>query len=305
MLAKMVSRQSMTRICIVSGCDAKYFTVLKGLLASLEPVNVDKVVFDFGLTSEQLQFLHDTRIKVAQFRYPHNFPVKAQIERIMPGCGQMLTRPYLNECVPGYDIIVSLDADLWVQEIDCIDMLVTEAARFGMAAVPEIDRGYFKFVEGFHAWNVEAQGMQRLFGPEFAKKMYLVPTFNAGVLAIKSDSAIWRAWRHYLQMGLLNMKTFDATVEQMALNLAIREHNFIVRGFPCTFNWLICLCVPAWDEQRGVLVEPNPPYTALKVVHLSSHILDKPGLLPSICGDQWKTITASLDYFSIKVRAGR
>jgi hypothetical protein len=298
----------MTRICIVSGCDAKYFTFLKGLLASLEPVNVDKVVFDFGMTSEQLQFLHDTRIKVFRFKYPHDFPGKTQIEKIMPGFGAMLTRPYLNECTPGYDIIVWMDADLWVQEIDCIDMLVAEAARFGMAAVPEIDRGYFKFTQGFHVWNLEAQVMQRLFGPEFAKKMYLNPTLNSGLFAIKSNSPIWRAWRHYLQMGLLNMNGIDdqsRMVEQMALNIAIRAHNFIVRAFPCPFNWLTYLCLPAWDERRSVLVEPNPPYTALKVVHLSSHILNKTVFLPTICGEQWKTVPACLDYFSIKVRAAR
>src|SRR5215467_11122792 len=46
---------SMTRICIVSGCDARYFSFLKGLLASLEPIKADKVVLDFGLSREQLQ----------------------------------------------------------------------------------------------------------------------------------------------------------------------------------------------------------------------------------------------------------
>jgi hypothetical protein len=76
----------------------------------------------------------------------------------MPGFGAMLARPYLNECVPGYDIILWLDADLWVQEPDCIDMLVPEAARFGIAAVPEIDRGYAKlsiFGISRHRWCSE------------------------------------------------------------------------------------------------------------------------------------------------------
>jgi len=150
----------MTRICIVSGCDARYFSFLKGLLASLEPIKADKVVLDFGLSREQLQFLHDMRIRVAKFSYPHDFPVKAETEQAMPGFGAMLARPYLTECVPGYDIIIWLDADLWVQEPDCIDMLVPEAARFGIAAVPEIDRGYAKFTEAFHFWNIEAQRVE-------------------------------------------------------------------------------------------------------------------------------------------------
>jgi hypothetical protein len=299
----------MTRICIVSGCDARYFSFLKGLLASLEPIKADKVVLDFGLSREQLQFLHDMRIRVAKFSYPHDFPVKAETEQAMPGFGAMLARPYLTECVPGYDIILWLDADLWVQEPDCIDMLVPEAARFGIAAVPEIDRGYAKFTEAFHFWNIEAQVVERVFGQALAQKMYLVPTFNSGMLAIRSDSPLWRAWRHYLQIGLLNIKTVvnaqTHTVEQIALNIALRANNFIVRPFPCTFNWLVNFGVPAYDEQRGVLIEPNPPYAALKIVHLSSLVLNKTVPLPCIFGDQLKMVPSSLDYFSIKALAGR
>ncbi|HEY7300337.1 MAG TPA: hypothetical protein VH684_20785 [Xanthobacteraceae bacterium] len=282
---------------------------MTGLLKSLEDLRADKVVIDFGLTPDQLAALASSpNVKVVRFTYPYDFPAKRQAGAVMPGFGAMLARPYLNEFSKDYEVALWLDADVWVQDPQAIEMLVSEAARFGIAAVPEIDRSYFKFVGGQHVWNLEAQVTERIFGREIAGKMYLVPTFNVGVLAIRSDSPVWNTWRQYLQKGLLRISAIDGhtrCVEQIAFNFVTRLGNLAVRSFPATFNWLVCLGRPAWDAQRRLLVEPSPPYESLKLVHLSTHVLDRIGSLACVNSDKDEQVSTSLDFFSIKALRDR
>src|SRR5262249_41153227 len=150
-----------------------------------------------------------TKVKIVRFSYPHEFPAKRQTEIIMPGFGAMLARPYLNDFSRDYDVALWLDADVWVQEPDAIEMLVSEAARHGIAAIPEVDRSYFKLTQAFYVWNLEAQIAERIFGREIAAKMHLVPTINVGVLAIQSNSVVWNKWREWLQKGLLRIPVID------------------------------------------------------------------------------------------------
>ena len=56
----------------------------------------------------------------------------------------------------GYEIIVRIAADVWLQRHEAIDALVEEATQ-GIAAIPEIDRSYVKYVQAFNIWNTEAQ----------------------------------------------------------------------------------------------------------------------------------------------------
>ena len=197
----------------------------------------------------------------------------------------MLCRPYLNEIVRGYDVILWLDADTWAQHPPAVIELAEEAGRHGMAAVPEVDRGYFKFVEGVHAWDIEADGVRRLFGPEIAQRMAHVPVVNSGVWAARADSPLWPAWRRYLQAGLGRIDVIDdftRTVEQSAFNLAIRLESLPLRRFPASYNWLACLALPHWHEGRRTLVDPNPPNDSIRIVHVSAHLIGKPVVLPAI-----------------------
>jgi hypothetical protein len=299
----------MKRFCIFSGCDSGYFRYLAGLLKSLEQVQADKVVIDFGLAQDQLASLAGSaNIRVVRFAYPHGFPAKEDTEKAMPGFGAYLVRPYLNEFCKDYEVAVWLDADLWVQEDDAVEMLVSEAIHHGIASVPEIDRSYFKFAGGWHVWNAEARVTERIFGREIATKMYLVPLFNTSVLAARTDSPLWGLWQQQVQQGLLRVPAIDdqtRMVELIAFNLVTRLNNLVVRGFPATFNWLACLAGPAWDRRRGLLVEPSPPYAPLKIVHLSKHLLDSVGLLPCVDREKDAPISTALDFFSIKALRDR
>jgi hypothetical protein len=156
-----------------------------------------------------------------------------------------------------------------------------------MAAVPEVDRGYFKFTEGQHVWDLEAAGVLRLFGTEIAARMRYVPVINSGVWAARVDVPLWSAWRRHLQDGLMRIDVIDdsnRTVEQGAFNVAIRLQGLPVRRFPATYNWLACLALPAWQADKGALVDPNPPHDTIRILHISTHLIGKSVVLPAIGG---------------------
>jgi hypothetical protein len=271
--------------CIVSAADARYFECLRDLLDSIKPLAAPVVVVDLGLSREQRAHLDAAGVSTVTFSYPLDYPARRQVETAFPGFGAMLCRPYLNEIVRGYDTLVWLDADAWAQQPAAVLELVEEARRHGMAAVPEVDRGYFKFTEGQHVWDVEAEGTRRLFGAETGARMRHVPVINSGVWAARRDSPLWSPWRRHLQDGLGRIDVIDdsnRTVEQGAFNVAIRLHGLSVRRFPATYNWLACLALPAWHGGKGVLVDPNPPHDAIRILHISTHLLGKSVVLPAI-----------------------
>jgi len=273
--------------CIVSAADARYFECVRDLLDSVKPLAAPVVVVDLGLSSEHRAHLDAAGVSTVTFSYPLDYPARRQVETVFPGFGAMLCRPYLNEIVRGHDTIVWLDADAWAQQPAAVLEMVEEARRHGMAAVPEVDRGYFKFTEGQHVWNIEAEGTRRLFGAEIAARMAYVPVINSGVWAARLDSALWSAWRRHLQDGLGRIDVIDdsnRTVEQGAFNVAIRLHGVPVRRFPATYNWLACLALPGWHHGKGALVDPNPPHDTIRILHISTHLLGKSVVLPAIDG---------------------
>lgn len=252
---------------------------------SLETLSVDVAVFDLGLSENQVDELRARNVNVQSFEYPYDFPARQQVETSFPGFKGYLCRPHLNDCFPGYEVIIWLDADTWIQVPNCLYELADEALHYGMAAVPEVDRGYFKFVEGFHAWNAETKAVIRCLGNDIASKMRYVPVINGGVVATRTDTPHWNLYRKYLQEGLSRISIIDAQtriVEQTALNVAIRLHNLPVRRFPCTYNWLACLALPAWHIDHQSLVDPNPPYGEIKILHLSSYLLEGKVTIPLI-----------------------
>lgn len=271
--------------CIVSAADSRYAEYLQGLLDSLRALAAPIAVIDLGLGAERRAKLEADGVSLLGFSYPFDYPARRQVDTSFPGFGGMLCRPYLNEIIQGYEIIVWIDADAWAQHPTAVLELVEQARRHGIAAVPEVDRGYFKFTEGTHAWHVEAEGVRRLFGAEIGARIVHVPVVNGGVWAARAQSPLWGAWRRFLKDGLGRIEVIDdvtRTVEQGALNVAIRLENLPVRRFPATYNWLACLALPAWHAGKHALVDPNPPHDRIRIVHVSAHLVGKTVVLPML-----------------------
>ncbi len=156
--------------------------------------------------------------------------------------------------------------------------IVSEAQQYGLAVVPEIDRGYYKFTDDYSVWDRESQHAARCFGPQVAARMRHVPTVNGGLWAVRTDHSLWQAWRQILQDGLSRVPVIDdvtRALDQAALNVAIETGRIPIRRFPATYDWVACLALPAWHVAKAALVDPNPPYDKIKVLHLSTHLLGK------------------------------
>lgn len=271
---------------IVTGADQKYFGLLNGLLSSLGPLTAHVAVLNLGLTDAQVAALQGQGIRVAQFTYPHPYKARAQVEREFPGFGAMLARPYLNEIFPGFDILMWMDADTWVQDVSAIHEMIAEARTHGIAAVPELDRGYFKYrAEGKHVWQMERDTYLRCFGEQIANRMTLVPVINSGIWAVNVQSPLWAAWKGLLQDGLNRLDKIDdetRIIEQAAFNVALESKKLKVAHFPATYNWLACFAAPGWHVEKQLLADPNPPHDVIKIIHISVHFVNEGIKLPLI-----------------------
>lgn len=280
---------------IVTGADQKYFGLLQGLLSSLGDLAAHVAVLDFGLTAAQADHLRERGVQVTRFAYPHAYKAQDQVAREFPGFGAMLARPYLNEIFPQFETLMWMDADTWVQDLSAILDIISEARAYGIAAVPELDRSYFKFRnEGKHVWQMEYDTYRRCFGDQIAQRMTLVPVINSGVWAAKVTSPLWPAWKRLLRDGLERLDKIDdetRIVEQAAFNVALESENLKVVHFPATYNWMACFAAPGWHIEKQLLVDPNPPYDVIKIVHISMHFVKEAIKLPLIGRFQQGVVT--------------
>jgi hypothetical protein len=280
---------------IVTGADQKYFGLLQGLLASLGDLTRHVAVLDLGLTAGQVEDLQKQVAQVARFEYPHTYPARDQVTREFPGFGAMLARPYLNDIFPGIETLMWLDADTWVQDPSAIHDILAQARLQGVAAVPELDRAYYKYRhEGKHVWQLEYDTYLRCFGAQVAQRMSLIPVINSGVWAARTDSALWPAWKRLLQDGLSRLDKIDdetRIIEQAAFNVALESEELKVVRFPATYNWMACFAAPGWHVEKQLLADPNPPHDVIRIIHISVHFVREAIKLPLIGHHDQSVIT--------------
>jgi hypothetical protein len=282
---------------IVTGCDAKYFSIVQGLLESLAsyPALREQSIgfLDAGLTDDQRRWLASRGVLVRTIGWDHDFPVRQEWEARMPGFKVMVARPQIRDHFPGFDAYLWMDADTWVQRGAAVSHLLSAAAASrSLVAVPEVDRSYFKFVRGPQAWWAEHQAAVACQGETVARAMQFLPTINAGLFALHAAAPHWDAYQKYLIAGLNRIQeTTDQTrvVEQTALNAAVYADQLPVLRFPSAYNWLACLAIPYWDLGASSFVEPSPPYGLISVLHLSIHVLTRAVAVPllhagRVCG---------------------
>lgn len=290
---------------IVTGCDQRYFPYACDMVRSVRGLGLPIALGDFGLTLDQRAGLAADGIRLLDFDYPLDFPAREAVETQFPGFGGMLMRPYLDRLLPEADVILWIDSDAWAQEPDALHAVIAEAAAHGLAAVPEIHAGWFKFNGGEHVWGMELALAQRCFGPELAEHLRHHAVINSGLFAARRDHPLWGLWRQYLQTGLARLTAIDdesRMVEQAAFNLAIQGHRLPLRRFPAAYNWLVCLGSALWDAESGLLCDPNPPYAPLKLVHISSGLIGKSIRLPVKGGG---TVQMAVSYGGVRAQAAQ
>ena len=257
---------------IISGADTGYWSLLSGMLHSIEHdvrrESISVGVLDLGLAPEHLSLLRtfgatvvtpEWDFPITHFRVPPANYLKA-----------MTARPFLTRYFPGYDTYVWLDADCWVQDWKAIALLISTAREKEFSIVAEVHRSYVPFFRNV-AYLQWLYGSFRLcYGENVANTLSHFPLLNSGVFASVRDAPHWSHWQSHLAGILKQTNEFYHFSEQVALNGAIRQGTLTTAILPAYCNWMCNRAMPILALDGKTFTEPEPPYVTLGVVHLAA-----------------------------------
>lgn len=265
----------MSRVCFVSGCDSKYYPLLREWLASVrrfeQSKNFDVCILDAGLSEQQVKELRPLVATMKRPDWPAGTP-QSQIKgkEYLKAC---VCRPFLPQIFPGYDVYFWMDADTWVQDWAAIDLFLQGAARKKITLTAQVDRAYPRAARVKWLWRWPWKVRSFYFSNarqayDFKTAQFLLArhVLLAGAFALHKDAPHWRRWQELLSEALERGKVF--TAEQLSLGVLCHIENFEYEALPAWAHWL-CEFKPLWDEERQMFVEPFLPHAPLGILHLS------------------------------------
>ncbi len=236
--------QSAATAAIVFSCDQAYFFLARGLdalsLADCGYPNTDTkvVLIDIGCDADALVWMQEHGVMIAPFD-PAPMP-QAVLSVITPAQRAMAMRPWLPQMLPGFEHIVWLDCDLWLQNAEVIDNL-----RAGANAAPHA----VTLAPGSSHYNprlftdIEALiAMQRVWydiccEPEQARQIAVTLHYSSAVFGMRRSSPVyWAAWgeevaRVYPIIAARNPKVVHMA-ELIAMNIVLFRTQQFVRLDP-------------------------------------------------------------------------
>jgi len=262
----------MAKFILVSGSDAAYFPLLADWLTCIkacsELAHCDIGILNIGLTTDQVDWLkgHGAQVIVPDWEF--NFPDR---DRIPPVLRAMAAKPVLPKYFPKHEIIIWLDADIWIQEPRYALLYCVGAERYGLAITPEMDRTYpTLFGETHPSLLQHHNAYYQCYGRRAADFLIGCPIINSGAFGMRRDHPIWKKWAQRLSEAYPGAVLFHA--EQAALNCALYEEIEAMRPhlLPALANWICALSLPMWSRDQRKLVEPALPHDPIGLVHLTS-----------------------------------
>lgn len=303
----------MKKILFVSGADNKYKPLLDELITSVQDCLNHKKALGFaphygvinaGLLPEDIADLKSRGINVADGIWPSPEAEKrAKGKQFLKAC---VSRPFIPQLFPGYDLYIWMDADTWLQDFTAIDWLIKAASKKGLAATPQVDRNWGKSMRlkwlgplPFKARSFYYSNAKIAFGGKIARQLFPFPTVNVGVFAMTGNAPQWLRWQGLIKQALQKGKVF--TAEQLTMGIMIWLEHCNVEFLSATCNWL-CENKPLWDEDKKMFVEPSIPHQPIGIMHLSGYDAMRldPNIETNITTLNGKSISMSLRYKSAK-----
>lgn len=272
-------------VILVTSADAAHFDFAREMIESvrrfpsLAPIVIG--MLDVGLTDEQRGWLKMHQVRIATAQWELEGPPPANMPR---GFLAMLSRPFLPKYFPGFDVLVYLDSDTWVQQGGAITDLASAAMVADIAIAPEIHPSFSHLYDPRHGLREHHRNAYAAAfgqdGPMPADNAVL----NVGVFAARRDSRVWPVWGDSLAKGLERVRQIPMPegqsifvaghpalffIEQNALNHAFYQKTFKLMPMSPLYNFICSLAQPMWDPDSRKLVEPSLPYTPIQIVHLS------------------------------------
>jgi len=259
------------RIALFTATDTRFMPLLRGMLGSFRPF-LDRsattvVCFDLGLDDADRAWLEAQDVTVLQPR-PHLGIADGQHP---PALLSFLARPFMREYMPGFDVYMWVDSDVWLQEPEVAQRYVDTALAQGMAVTHENEPAY-RFQAWLFGWT--AKHMMLGYGPVTAAHLLRKPHVNAGFFAVAADAPHWALWADRYRAAI---KRTGALVphDQFALNHAIYG-DLLARGAPAKTgllepgcNWICDRGVPMWNDDRQAFCRPSAPFEPIAALHLA------------------------------------
>lgn len=262
---------------IVTSANYKYQPLLDELIDSIrahpQSKSLSLAVLDAGLDELYKEKLKTKKIKVFDGVWPKTLNLKKVEKRqFLKAC---VSRPYIPDLLPGYDIYIWLDADTWIQDWSAIDLLIEGAKKSQFAVVPQVDRSYGKTMRlkwigamPFRPRSFYYSNARKAFSGKMAREMFPYPTVNAGVFAMAGNAPHWKHWQGLIEHALKRGKVF--TAEQLTMGIMIWKDKFSAELLPAPCNWL-CETKPLWDTKQKCFIEPYLPHQKIGIMHLSGY----------------------------------
>lgn len=275
----------------ITGGDAAYFDLMRDCIGSLQATAEGRAlalgILDCGLTEDQRAWCRARGAVLVVPEWDFDFPGR---DRLKDGYKALTARPFLPRYFPGFDLYLWIDGDCWVQQGDALALFLAAARTGKLAVAPEIHRSMRHYR---HAWKefstVNGAAFESCFDKATAERLVRYPLINAGVFAMRASSPGWRVWEDTLREGIQRSTNM---VDQIALNVAIYERGLKHEPLPSLCNWAVHHALPAWDETRGLFVEPHLPHLPLGILHLTIYTKTTPSfeIAQVDGGKRWMTV---------------
>ncbi len=268
------------RVAVCFACNEAYMPLCKGLALSLAEaarftpagMEISRHFVDIGCSHASLAWLQGQGVELHAFsRADH--PLLPRQDLLPPYADAQLCRPFLPQIVPGYDVYVWIDCDIWVQGHDAVPS-VAEAVTHcpdKIAICPEYHYGYLGHRNLRFAVIAQQRWYLALYRDEaLADELGFRPMYNSGFFALPGQSPLWQAWAEELAGVYAGDHSADPSVlhyaEQLGLNRLIHERGLQLPVDPL-FNYA-CGGSSVFLNPRGKVVVGYPPFTPVKNVHL-------------------------------------
>lgn len=257
---------------VVTAANSAFFELATDTVASIrdkrEGRDIPIVVLDVGLTDDERNSFRARDVQLVEPGWDYQFQTPPP-----QWFKAMTARTRIPHWVPHFDVYLWLDADVWVQRWQSIELLFVAAQKHGFAVVAEADRAYpdaqASNAQGalVSAMDGRLNNLRNYFGDLPPHRFANQATLNCGVFAARSDSPIWALWPRLMATALASKRTNNFFfAEQTAMNVALMSGEVPFARLPAPHNWLLTGAMPRVGANRQ-LVHPDFPHEPLGIIH--------------------------------------
>ena len=195
------------RVLVVTGGDDQQMPLMRQMLTSLRALpgkdGLPVACLDLGLSEAHRREL--AALRVDTVTPVHRFQVPGGP---WPGwLDAYLAQPFLPETLPGWDVYLWIDADIWFQDAEGIDAAVAGALDTGLAIAHERTPMYRT-----QWWLTAWMAKHFVLGQGVPAGLWLTtrPHLNSGFYAARAGIPFWSAWTEALRAVDRALRVADA-----------------------------------------------------------------------------------------------